>query len=402
MSLYRQFGGNLSKSALHHCSNERDRIYGLASLCSKLARDCGLSIQPDYKKSVAQVYRSFARQYLTTGFFGDIRVIYDAGLWRRLDNSTWRAGDMDVSDIEYLPSWAPEYRPAKLNSDELPWNDAPFNTCFVNAPPQIHDHDSNENALGLLGTFVERVETLMLDMDENMAAEFKGGKLKAGNRATLSSKVGHFSTVITLLGTVRHIGKSLMHNDQLLMHNDQYFTGEDWRAALTRTLLAECSISGISKIMFNVPDPGNEQEMIQVWDRFEQCCLRKDGELRKIFDQGLEAFEQQQQSHGPRFSEDAKDAFDFIIAVIYVLSRCQLIFTTYGLLALVPKATQQYDLIVRIAGTKMPYVIRRLEESDMHVLIGPCYVHGIMHCDTVADHAKLLSIESEAQVIYFL
>jgi len=397
ISLYRQFGGNLKKAALHHCSDDRDRLYGLASLCSPLASDRGLSIRPDYQKSTTEVYRDFARQYLSTGIYGDIRVIYDAGLWRRSYKPKGALDNLDYSDVEYLPSWVPEWRPKNLNEDELPWNEAPFNTCWHTAPSVIHDYEANKNVLGLEATFVERVESLLLTLDESVAPKIRAGEVTVGGRSSLHED-SHYTSIIGIIEIARHFS-------QQFMQNDKYFSGEDGRAALVRTLLAECSVHGISKIMFNVPDSGNEQEMIEVWDRFERCCIRPDGELRLTFELGPDAFQKRikiDNGDGPRFSEDVKGAMDFMEAVQHVLSRCQFIVTTYGLLALVPKATEQYDQIVRITGTKMPYVIRRLENSEMHVLIGPCYVHGIMHCPTVGDHPKILSIESDVKVIYFV
>ena len=397
ISLYRQFGGNLKKATFHNCLDDRDRLYGLASLSSRLASDRGLSIQPDYQKSATAVYRDFARQYLTTGIHGDIRIIYDAGLWPRSYKSKVALNIVDYSDVEYLPSWVPEWRPKNLNEDELPWNDAPFNTCWHTAPPVIHDYEANKNVLGLEATFVDKVESLLVALDESKAAKIRAGELTAAGQGSVDED-SHFLTLIRIIEIARDFSRQFMQNDR-------YFSSEDGRAALIRTLLVECSIHGISKIMFKVPDPKNEREMIEVWDLFERCCIRLDGELRLTFELGEAALQERIRAtsgNGPKFSEDEKDAMDFLRAVQHVLCRTQLVVTTHGLLALVPKATEQYDQIVRIAGTKMPYVIRQLENSEMHILIGPCYVHGIMHCPTVSDHAKLLSIESDVKVVYFL
>jgi hypothetical protein len=82
----------------------------------------------------------------------------------------------------------------------------------------------------------------------------------------------------------------------------------------------------------------------------------------------------------PMFSSKGKDAMEFMTAVEWVLSRCKFVFSTTGLLALVPKAAQQYDTIVQFEGTKMPFVVRPVGDTGLNWLVGPCYVHGIMHC----------------------
>jgi hypothetical protein len=47
-----------------------------------------------------------------------------------------------------------------------------------------------------------------------------------------------------------------------------------------------------------------------------------------------------------------------------------------GLLALVPAETQVGDMIVLIQGSEIPFILRASEKG--HLLIGECYVHGVM------------------------
>ena len=52
--------------------------------------------------------------------------------------------------------------------------------------------------------------------------------------------------------------------------------------------------------------------------------------------------------------------------------------TLAGRLARVPSNALRTDLICVLHGSEVPYVVR-LQEDGIYVVIGECYVHGIMH-----------------------
>jgi hypothetical protein len=104
MSKSRGFGRNLTRTRFHNCTDERDRIYGLLSLSPKLR---GIEIQPDYNISEPVLFRDVARQFLPVGsdlVNGDIRVLDDAGLWRRSYTTSTNLEAGDMSSPDYLPS----------------------------------------------------------------------------------------------------------------------------------------------------------------------------------------------------------------------------------------------------------------------------------------------------------
>jgi len=39
----------------------------------------------------------------------------------------------------------------------------------------------------------------------------------------------------------------------------------------------------------------------------------------------------------------------------------------------------RYDLIVRIGGSRMPFVLKGGHVNEPYLIVGPCYVHGIMY-----------------------
>jgi hypothetical protein len=388
-------------------------------------------MKPDYKKTAPEIYRDFALQYLIpsgkTKYPPDARILYDAGLYLRTPKSANEVTPLNADDPNYLPSWVPEYRPGNSSLDDLPWRDTSFNTRWHTCPPQFirisnephfaeYSFAHNQNCLGIGGTAVDRIESMIVSGATESASDVEIGndstagppmvreqrnwgtllihddKLSTVWLSTLERK-NNWRSMFDVLSAARAISKCLMQDDK-------YFTGEDGRAALVRTLFAKYSHPVLSNILWKYPDCKDEAQMIGLWEMFDKCCLHPQGELRTILDRPESSFrelrETWQQSFDekrePRvslFSSDCKDSLDFMMALEWVLSRCKLIFSTRGMLALVPKAAQQYDWIVQFEGTRMPYVIRPLGNSGLHSLVGPCYVHGIMHCPSLEHDIEI-------------
>ena len=59
------------------CKDDRDRVFALQGLLPVRSQ---FVIEPDYEKSVAYVYTELARSQLN---LGHVRLLYDAGLWKR-------------------------------------------------------------------------------------------------------------------------------------------------------------------------------------------------------------------------------------------------------------------------------------------------------------------------------
>lgn len=403
ISVYRQFGGSLNRAASHGCANDRDRVYGLLGLASPIAKNTfGLAIVPDYSKPVPHVYRDFALQFIKKShafnYPRDLRILQDAGLWKRSVAKSHEILSLDLNDKEYLPTWVPEYRPDNLSFDELPWTDAPFNTRFRGARPAILDiskidkldhlpFTKSENVLGTMATIVDRVESMIVTLnDKNDLEKFRRGEISPIGLPSISGAA--WKGALSCL----EAGMLFM---KTLMKDEKYVTGENIRAALIRTVLAECSHPALTNILFEFPDIQDEAVCIALWDNVEKTLLNPDGEVRK-FHEELEALSESEKDErmaklretppdgGPRFSDAFKTCFDFSMAVKWVLGRCKLIFSTTGLLALVPKAANQYDEIIQIAGTTMPYVVRPKKGTNgLCYLVGPCYVHGLMHCPSL-------------------
>ncbi|KAH7357346.1 heterokaryon incompatibility protein-domain-containing protein [Pyrenochaeta sp. MPI-SDFR-AT-0127] len=406
MSLYRQFGNSLHKAISHGCSDDRDRIYGLLSLCGNLAQDRGITIKPDYSKAVTEVYRDFTLQYLkprprlsTSPTLRDVRILYDAGLWRRsFDVQMKLTESFHYAAPDYLPSWVPEYRPQYLDMVELPWSDAGFNTRWHTCPPQVYDLSDDPffaqfhfcgqpNVIGIGGTLVDKLETITRT---SLPGEQRSSDIDSTIPSTTAEAPYEGLSMQSIAKILFQIRRLLFH----LLPDNKYFNGEDIRAALVRTLLVECSHPEIMRILWDWPNQKDEAEMIALWDTFEDCCINPDGELVSLYRKAEESAKQPSNEDNEmkiapvdtkerKFSPAALKASEFVQAIDWVLARSNLVVSTKGLLALVPKAARQYDSIVQFAGTHMPYVVRSLGNSNLCHLIGPCYVHGYMHCPSL-------------------
>jgi hypothetical protein len=147
-------------------------------------------------------------------------------------------------------------------------------------------------------------------------------------------------------------------------------TGEDIRVALIRTFLANCSSPDVLKRIVDIFDIRDSSAVLERFKQFERCFIQGDGELRLLF-----------QQEGRDFSSVSKEA-KYILALLWamaeVLSEYKFAITTSDMLTLLPKMADKHDLIVRIGGASVPFVVKRGPPEEICLLIGPCYVHGIM------------------------
>jgi hypothetical protein len=181
----------------------------------------------------------------------------------------------------------------------------------------------------------------------------------------------------------QNIIKMIRSFTQTVLSDGKYITGEDGRAALLRTLFADHSHRQLLKILFHTPDVKNESDMITLWETFEKSFLDDDGEANLFFKSMRAA--SSPPSSVPR---TVQDVFEVFQAIQFVLSRSQFIVSETGYFGLMPKVTRRHDAIVRIQGTKTPFVVRSVGTEGRCVLVGPCYVHGFMYGDIPYDYNK--------------
>ena len=73
----------------------------------------------------------------------------------------------------------------------------------------------------------------------------------------------------------------------------------------------------------------------------------------------------------------------FVKSLVKRLACRRMVRTEAGYLALIPGSTRIGDRICILFGSTAPFVLRPIE--DKHLLVGQCYVHGVMKGEVLKD-----------------
>jgi hypothetical protein len=76
-----------------------------------------------------------------------------------------------------------------------------------------------------------------------------------------------------------------------------------------------------------------------------------------------------------RHFENAKDAMNYFADELEGWKFCV---TKEGYMALVPQETEAGDVVMAVYGAQVPFVFRRVQETENYRLVGECYLHGVM------------------------
>lgn len=362
-SCFEQFGSDILRSCLHDCHDERDRIYAMANLRPATSP---LRIQPDYSKSVEEVYKDMAAQFVN---LQDPRVLYQSGLYLRKQPQHPMFDHSPVNKI--LPSWVPEYRPSKLNSFSLPWTFSHFHSCTDGPPVRLSLVDSN---LGLLGMACHVFDTISAEI-------LSGSQLSAEASSAWPSTAFQWRTTFPddlQLGFERIIHAMSVFAEAARKPRKKYHTGEDVRVALIRTLLGDLSDDRVRRLFPTHIDLTNEADVLTLWNHYEALFIsRPDG-----FGGFLSALPSGNELQ--TLSEDARMALNFHLAAVDVLQRSKFVITKQGFIGLAPPLAQEHDVVIRIGGWPVPWLARPLPLPSLLggpicLLIGPCFIHGIMY-----------------------
>jgi hypothetical protein len=120
-------------------------------------------------------------------------------------------------------------------------------------------------------------------------------------------------------------------------------------------------------------DVRNSAAVLERFAQFEHHYVREGSELRVLFEQG--------ENDLMKLSNGEFNFFTMLLAIGEALSKTKFAVTTTGMLALLLKMADQYDLIVRVGGARVPFVVKKGPEGfeKFYELVGPCYVHGVMY-----------------------
>lgn len=112
---------------------------------------------------------------------------------------------------------------------------------------------------------------------------------------------------------------------------------------------------------------------------FPKHCLQEDGEVRiKVGELGRDKGSVSTYDVLQGMSEEGKKAMAFYESLCDVFEQFQFLITPSGRIGLIPLLAELNDVIFLFPGLKTPYVLRQVKDRDDAVVIGPCYVRGIM------------------------
>jgi hypothetical protein len=199
------------------------------------------------------------------------------------------------------------------------------------------------------------------------------------------------------LGSVEH---------QVLMTNTDYATNfDDVRAHLQKckTLFWQATnpLAGSDDIMVtiqwartiaadgsgwcfedNAPDYSYRRtpmELLRLWRRYESSCLNEAGELYVQYKKYETEHGRMDDGFFDGLSRPATQDWLYHVIVRRALERHQFVVTDNGYVGLVPRITSYKHILAIIAGARTPVILERVLGREELVLIGPCYIHGIMY-----------------------
>ena len=348
------------------CKDDRDRVFALRGL---LRDESNLVIQPDYSKSVSQVYTELTRSQLN---LGNIGALYDAGLCKR---KFFHMPDLrsehssQASCLEYLPTWVPDYR---------------HGTSFMEL--DIH-----------FGSYFGLDPRVPLKLD-------------------LSKEPYRLSSQATLLDIVTFVQPALFMHDQSLRVNDiamffrcrqfykdlkrivdssfrnqSYPTNEDPTTAFAYALVGGGTDEAYDK-NFNLGNTDELPNPLSLWNIYEKCCLEENGEVYQAMQREAEMTGDRRTIMGVGLdfyrggSRESGTAWTYHHHLLSIFRRHWFFISNDGYIGLVPRNTytSSANVLAFIDGANVPFVLRDLGDSASdYLVIGPCYIHGLMDSEAV-------------------
>ena len=323
-------------------------------------------IKPDYSKTVVQVYVDLARNLLECG---NINVLYYAGLWKRRsfqfppleaersDHSSW---------ANYLPTWVPDFQ-----TD---------NTYIELAEIQFRDLSSTDAQI-----------TQSLD---------------------LSIESYRLTTQAKLIDIISFVPPPLFIYSEALRTNDvnMFFAIRQFCMEIKRTFNARFdtgrypngkdSVTAYAHAIVGGHVPQNDRidrDPLDQWRLYEKYCIEEDGEVyltmqeesrRGMIDRKtLRGVGQGFDNNG---SLKGGAAWSYHHHLISIFRRHWFFISDDGYAGLAPMGSQtETDILVFINGANIPFVIRDMGEGrSENLLIGPCYIYGLMDGETAKDDRK--------------
>jgi hypothetical protein len=300
----------------------------------------------------------------------DLGFLYDAGTFHRKE-ADWDLYTHRFNDQSYLPSWVPEQRIDKRFERDsfIEWKGYP-RTFATGSAHQAHVlvDEATHQRIAVSGRFFNSVATIVRYED------FKKLDVFAATAMFLFCKDISQGTEF----------KESLEPGALSWADQDRPNSTDRFEDFTRTIVLDGA--ALKKDEFFKPDM--HVNSMELWRNWEVQVTTPDGEC----------FKSATEVHGdwkdryPRMGEKGRQAFDYWTAILEVVRLHDFMLTDQGLLGLVPKGTEVGDRIVIIDGCPTPFVIRSVPDTNDHLVVGSCYVHGIMYGEIVGGEHEFLNL----------
>jgi hypothetical protein len=331
------------------CFDQRVLVYAVIGF--RFEHD--IRVTPDYSKPIVEVYRDLAVQYLEQQH---VRVLYFAAQHRDpLGNQ-----NSFPDDPWQLPSWTPDWRVRSQVKGFQSVLDNSFHAA-TKALPSISLSDE-KLVMNIRGTLISSVQAAL--------------RVIISNRATGEDIPEHeyLNYYFEILSMIRRGALNQAEEDGI------YPAGGGVLSALARVLTLDYRAVHMHQGKIT---PRSEKSHGEMWAEFEQRALDPAGDFYIAFQKyrsnpvstNLSPFD------NPNFTE---------LATFIRLMMGHLYKNKFGVLGnrymgLFPAHAMEEDLVVVFDGAETPFVVREVGEEGDYVLIGDCYVLGLMEGEVLTE-----------------
>ena len=308
-----------------HVSDMRDKIYSVLALLNEEDRN---SIRVDYSAStsVESLYSDIARYCVRTGYA--LRLLELAGTSK---------------SISSLPTWAPDWSTVA----RYPLYTGLYKCAASTIPLATLPLD--ERKLILRGAIIDTVISL------GSPCSFPHGIANTlVHNMTSDLATNAYMSVVVVIESAYVMGNYLTNI------SDGYVTKELIDSVIFRTLVLDR----------NWEHPFSQRAGDQERKAFEAFRLRESEHITYPTRESTRSLAAEHY----RLNELS---IPFLILALDTLSGRVLCATKEGFLGILPNDARRGDVIAIFFGGNVPFVLRPLENGE-YLLVGPCYIHGIM------------------------
>ena len=351
------------------CTDGRDRVFALRGL---LPASSGLNIQLDYTKSVDEVYRDLARTQVK---LGNMAVLSQAGLWKR---QVFQLPDLIneeaalVPACGYLPTWVPDYG-----------SNATFSEVFYGAYVAADNKGTADHAMSLEVSFSTPYRlTLGAEIIDYIASIHPAFFIN--DPAIRADYVACFFMCREFFMDLKRMFESA---------NSRHLADDDLTTAFAYSVVAG-GTSGAYRRMYALSKPIRKQlDPLTLWQNYEEQCISEGGDVYKEMQKqnGASAAARNRGiDYYSRASAESTTAWYYHIHLQVMLQHHAFFISEKGYVGLAPSITNAVgDVLTFIRGAMVPFVLRPLSgDPSQYLLVGPCYIHGLMGCGVVERNWK--------------